>query len=167
MWSLLFLSWAAAELVVVPLEKQDVPVYRGDRLVSSKSAYFGAVSVGAQAFQVLFDTGSGHVFVPSTRCGSPACRMHERYNESLVPREEVAINFGTGEVVGSGVDEVLCLSKGHCASMRLLAAHSMTDEPFQSFKFDGRTAFNVAFDLLYLYYMYKLLCYLILYLGSL
>lgn len=104
-------------LVVVPLDKQYVPIYRGESVVAYKTAYFGDISVGtpsvSQQFSVVFDTGSGHLFLPSINCKTESCLAHRRYNESASPssirldhegqawdgpgdRDEVAISFGTG-----------------------------------------------------------------------
>ncbi len=113
-------------LVVVPLDKQYVPIYRGESVVAYKTAYFGDIFVGtpsvSQQFSVVFDTGSGHLFLPSINCKTESCLAHRRYNESASPssirldhegqawvlgqgdRDEVAISFGTGggEFVGFG-----------------------------------------------------------------
>ena len=45
-----------------------------------KQAYYGRVHVGspAQEFTMLFDTGSGNLILPSTRCESEACKAHRR-----------------------------------------------------------------------------------------
>lgn len=158
-------------LFIVPLDKQYVPVMRGNMTVMHKTAYFGNIYVGApemQAFKVVFDTGSGHFFLPSESCTSSTCQKHKRYsrsrsstameidfegkqivtNGSASPdRDKVAIQFGTGEVEGEFVQELACLSNhtgdgniaqnADCASVRMITATQMTNEPFQEFAFDG------------------------------
>merc|ERR1719277_368973 len=68
-------------LVTIPLDKQYVPVVRNNRTVSHKTAYFGKVFLGLpaqQAFTVIFDSGSAHLFVPSSRCETETCMKHNR-----------------------------------------------------------------------------------------
>lgn len=125
---------AGPSLFVVPLDKQYVPVMRGNTTVMHKTAYFGTVYVGSpemQAFSVVFDTGSGHFFLPSDTCTTAACMRHRRYKRSLsqsvkdidadgalisqpssdaLERDKVQIQFGTGQVEGEFVQELACLS---------------------------------------------------------
>ncbi|CAE7250026.1 PAG [Symbiodinium natans] len=96
----------------------------------------------------------------------PACSNHTAYDRSLsssavdldhdgnvVPadseRDQVAIAYGTGEVVGEFSREAVCLSNYEgeveeaalkhpdCLQVRVVQATEMTDEPFQQFEFDG------------------------------
>merc|ERR1719277_1199786 len=111
-------------LVTIPLDKQYVPVVRNNRTVSYKTAYFGKVFLGLpaqQAFTVIFDSGSAHLFVPSSRCETETCMKHRRYNrtasESAMDinhqgnevaadarvRDQVNIAYDTGEVTGAFV----------------------------------------------------------------
>jgi len=159
----------AAPVATVKLDKQYVPLKRGDRVVAHKTAYFGSIFVGvpqSQRFTVVFDTGSGHILVPSGACGSPTCLKHRRYNRELsasavdidhsgaevaknaTERDQVSIAFGTGDVLGEFVKEIVCLSEPHgssptweqrkyCIKMRVITASEMTEEPFINFAFDG------------------------------
>mmetsp|Transcript_142005 Transcript_142005/g.441545 ORF Transcript_142005/g.441545 Transcript_142005/m.441545 type:complete len:498 (+) Transcript_142005:132-1625(+) len=144
----------------IPLQKQYVPVLRGNKTVAYKTAYYGKVHVGSpesQAFTVVFDTGSGHFILPSTACGSETCAKHRRYNRTesksavdieydgtlvfpdAVERDQVAIAFGTGEVLGEFVREVVCLdhTPANCVNLRIVLATEMTPDPFGLFAFDG------------------------------
>merc|ERR1719159_755840 len=49
-----------------------------------KSEYWGTIQVGdpSQTFSVVFDTGSGNLILPSTKCETPACSSHRRYDAS-------------------------------------------------------------------------------------
>lgn len=114
---------------VVPLHRQRVPVRSEADTVSFKSVYFGSITVGApvaQTFSVVFDTGSGHLIVPSESCRSETCRTHRRYDRTKSlhavdidydgtpvkpgqPRDQITVAFGTGEVTGQFVSERLCL----------------------------------------------------------
>lgn len=160
----------AKPLVTVQLDKQYVPLKKGDRVVSHKTAYFGSIYVGfpkQQRFTVVFDTGSGHLFVPSIACATPTCLRHQRYSRSesssaididhsgaevsrgTTERDQVSISFGTGDVLGEFVQDVVCLSKlgnsnqstteppSDCIKVRVITASEMTEEPFYNFAFDG------------------------------
>lgn len=167
-------AFAAAEssgpVVTIPLDKQYVPVQRKNRTVSYKTAYFGRIHLGfprstGQTFTVVFDTGSGHLFLPSATCETETCRRHRRYSRGASPsaldidhdgqlvkpgakvRDQVAVTYGTGEVTGEFVRETVCLEpsspgslgpKGaDCTEVRVILATEMTKEPFQTFEFDG------------------------------
>jgi len=125
-------SGASFPIVTIPLDKQYVPVERNNKIVSYKTAYFGQIHLGAgerqQTFSVVFDTGSAHLFVPSTACETETCLRHRRYSRGLsssaedidhhgrnvlanaTHRDQVEIAFGTGEVTGEFVRETVCLS---------------------------------------------------------
>lgn len=113
----------------IPLRREAVPVHRQGRVVSSKTSYSGKIHVGTppQEFRVVFDTGSGHVVLPAAACRSDSCIKHRRYNAtasstatpvnadgSAVPEgelcDQVTIGFGTGEITGEFVQELVCLS---------------------------------------------------------
>lgn len=160
----------SAPFLTIPLDKQYVPVIRNNKTVSYKTSYFGKVFVGLpkqQVFTVVFDTGSGHLFLPSSRCDTEPCRQHRRFDAKAsgsavnidydghpVPpdeeeRDQATIAYGTGEVTGDFVRDTVCLSdhtgqsaleaeKGQaCASLRVITATELTEEPFGAFKFDG------------------------------
>lgn len=161
---------ASAELVTIPLNKQYVPVVRRNRTVTYKTAYYGDLFVGLptpQNFTVVFDTGSAHLFIPSSKCRSQTCTAHKRYERGLSgsavdidhegaevaseleDRDQVAISYGTGEIVGEFTQEMACLKysagesssaaahKGHCTRIRVIVARELTTEPFHAFEFDG------------------------------
>mmetsp|Transcript_121116 Transcript_121116/g.353928 ORF Transcript_121116/g.353928 Transcript_121116/m.353928 type:complete len:455 (-) Transcript_121116:188-1552(-) len=120
----------------VRLRRQLIPLHSSEGSVHHKSAYYGELSIGgpeAQAFQVVFDTGSGHLVLPSALCRTETCLDHRRYrrrlsqyaqeidaNGALVspwqPRDQITVSFGTGEVTGVFVRDRVCL--GHAAIRR-------------------------------------------------
>merc|ERR1719393_1045256 len=121
---------APAQPHLIPLRRESVPVKRKGKVVSFKTSYSGLVSIGqpAQSFRVVFDTGSGHLVLPSVECGSEACQVHLQYNQtasgsaqpinadgSVVKPgnrcDQVNIGFGTGKVKGEFVRDTLCLGK--------------------------------------------------------
>jgi len=155
----------------VALQKQYVPVMRGGKAVAYKTSYFGEISLGEaprQVFTVVFDTGSGHLILPSTSCRSETCLKHRRYNRTLSSkaididldgapiradaeeRDNVAIGFGTGQVTGEFVREVACAggatgsTTSPCVSLHAVVATEMTDDPFGLFAFDGVLGLGLA-----------------------
>lgn len=167
----------SSEIFTIPLDKQYVPVKKNNVTVMHKTAYFGTIFVGSpqpQAFSMLFDTGSGHFFIPSEKCLAPVCRQRHQYQRSLsstavdidhdgneVPattdeseRDKVAIEYGTGEVEGDFVYEMACL-KNHtgehnfleehdCVNLRIITSTTMSEEPFHAFAFDGVVGLGLA-----------------------
>lgn len=147
--------------VTVPLKKQYVPVSRNGSVVAYKTAYFGDVFVGSpqQAFTVVFDTGSGHLILPSLGCDTETCVKHRRFDRlasktsqdiehdgtpipaTATTRDQVSISFGTGQVVGEFIEDQTCIGADTatplCSSLRVVLANQMSPEPFGLFDFDG------------------------------
>lgn len=147
----------------VPLSRQHVPVLRNNLTVAHKTAYYGRISLGEprQDFTVIFDTGSGHIILPSASCKSDTCLAKNRFDKNasstavdiqhdgtpVLPetkkRESLSITFGTGQVRGQFVNEVVCLGDSEagaqtdCTDMRIVVATDMTEDPFRAFSFDG------------------------------
>lgn len=130
------------------------PVHAG----SQASEYYGVLRIGSppQDFEVVFDTGSGNLIIPSTSCKSDACAMHRRFNRSWsrtaediafadrpderVPlngdRDVVTITFGTGEISGVFMKDHLCLGT-ICTHGNFIAVMEETEQPFSLVPFDG------------------------------
>lgn len=142
-------------LSTVPLYKQRVPVKsRGQTIY--KTIFAGQIKVGtpAQAFTVVFDTGSGHLILPGASCRSPACLKHTRFGNSTTTkaidfdgspvsgaaRDQLTVSFGTGEVTGVFAEDRVCVGADEtaaCIDAHLITATAMTDKPFLEFDFDG------------------------------
>eukprot|EP00403_Amphidinium_massartii_P034470 CAMPEP_0178437976 /NCGR_PEP_ID=MMETSP0689_2-20121128/35305_1 /TAXON_ID=160604 /ORGANISM="Amphidinium massartii, Strain CS-259" /LENGTH=587 /DNA_ID=CAMNT_0020060265 /DNA_START=84 /DNA_END=1847 /DNA_ORIENTATION=- len=148
--------------LTVPLVRQHMPVQNVGGRPFYKSAYYGTLTVGTPAvsFKVVFDTGSGHLILPSGYCKSEACKVHKRYRRSMSTtakdidydgtivkpneaRDQITVTFGTGEVTGVFVEDQVCVSgdttsgSSDCVNLRIIAATEMSEEPFKSFHFDG------------------------------
>jgi len=120
--------------------------------VMHKSAYWGTVEIGTQkqSFEVVFDSGSGNLLVPSIECDTDACLKHTRYNQtgSLSSRrvscnasnpgmsQETSIHFGTGSVTGKCIEDQICVGTV-CYPGSFIAATYESNDPFRFFNFDG------------------------------
>jgi hypothetical protein len=134
----------------------DEMVGKRNRLVH-KTAYFGKLEIGEpkQSFSVVFDTGSGNLMVPADDCKSEACAVHNRFLQSkspsfkdvscdgtvleegqAPPHDEVTITFGTGEIWGRCLQDVICIGTV-CDRGSFIAATYESQNPFKSFAFDG------------------------------
>jgi len=102
----------------------------------------------------VFDSGSGHLIIPGDACADKACIRHRRYTEDVAgimrnadgSRDQLTVNFGTGEVTGVFGRDTICLSTRAssdarapelCSESRILVATKMSDNPFAEFAFDG------------------------------
>jgi len=117
-----------SELVTLNLTRQQILLHSDGEVVRYESAYWGNIVAGtpSQHFKVVFDTGSGHVILPSMYCRSETCRAHSRYKRSksttakdlnsngreVAPneaRDQIAISFITGKIAGVFVEDTVCI----------------------------------------------------------
>jgi len=116
------------QLRKVQLQRQSVEIPHPDGVIYYKTAYWSTLTVGqpGKPFSVVFDTGSGHLILPSTWCHTAACKAHRRYKRSASKtavdidydgkpvgagdeRDQLTVSFGTGEVNGVFVEDEVCL----------------------------------------------------------
>jgi len=113
--------------------------------------FYGPITIGtpAQEFQVIFDTGSSNLWVPSIKCTTQSCRVHKRYDSSLSSTYKVNgsrfdIAYGSGNVSGFVSNDVVGLAD---ISVDGVDFAEITEEDGQAFlagKFDG--ILGLAFD---------------------
>jgi len=123
--------------------------------------YYGEVEVGTppQKFTVIFDTGSGHLLVPSGQCDSEACRLHKKFAaknsstampvgwadeplkraEDETDRDTKVINFASGDAVGQFTRDRVCLggSTLFCTTADFIEMTEESDDPFKDASWDG------------------------------
>jgi len=143
---------------IVDIKRITYPVKRAGKVVSFKSSYMGNIRMGVDQLKVIFDTGSGHVVVPSVGCTSETCMTHQRYNASTspmmgfnadmkgqaitnvsAPASRITIGYGTGQVTGElFIDEMCILGQSQfCVETRAVQAVEMSPVPFQELQVDG------------------------------
>lgn len=172
-----------APVAVVPLVRERVPSRSTGKFTVLKSVYHGRIKVGDKVFSTVFDSGSGHLILPGAKCQDKACLKHRQYDTATSPtgtdidydgtpvkpggeRDQLTVNFGTGEVTGVFVKEHVCipadprtagfaeamdeirnessnpaeaedLNATACVGSHMIVATHMSDNPFNDFRFDG------------------------------
>jgi len=106
--------------------------------------YFGQVAVGTppQYFKVVFDTGSGILWVPSHLCDSEACKDHTRLFEDgdktlQVDRGYVNIKYGTGNMRGRRATDHVAVAGVKVKDQDFLLSTTEDGLVFRSGRFDG------------------------------
>lgn len=118
--------------------------------IGQVSGYYGQVQIGnpKQTFDVVFDTGSSDLWIPSSKCIEDGCISHQRfdgvhsetYKNTETPFE---IEYGTGEVAGVVSEDIITL--GELSSKKPIRfAESLT-----SSSLFGRAVFDGVFGLAY------------------
>jgi len=128
-----------------------VAAQKSNRLIAEESMqnsdlveYYGEVSVGnpPQKFKVVFDTGSGILWVPSTLCEGESClehhRLREREDKTLrVDTGYVHIKYGTGNMRGRRATDQVQVSAVKVKDQDFLLSTQEDGDVFLNGRFDG------------------------------
>lgn len=121
-------------------------------------AYYGPVMIGStgQQLNVVFDTGSANLVVPSASCDVPGCR-DRRSSGSFDSAKStsgafvtssgqktdkqhamsLAVCFASGQATGSAFEDRVCLADGMCANHTKFLLADYESEDFAKYEFDG------------------------------
>nr|XP_014334278.1 PREDICTED: pregnancy-associated glycoprotein 1-like [Bos mutus] len=109
--------------------------------------YVGNITIGTppQEFQVVFDTGSSDLWVPSTFCNSSTCSVHVRFrhlqSSTFWPTNKTfSITYASGKIKGIVVRDTVRI--GDLVSTDQLFGLSLVEYGFEGIPFDGILGLN-------------------------
>jgi len=115
--------------------------------------YYGPISIGtpSQTFQVVFDTGSSNLWVPSSKCPVTvlACDLHKKYHAEqsstyVANGTAFAIQYGSGSMKGFLSTDTLTFAGLPIVRQSFAEATALPGITFDVSKFDG--ILGMAFD---------------------
>jgi cathepsin D len=128
----------AKEIAVKANAAQNETLPNSDTMTSVDAVYYiGPVVVGGQTFQVIYDTGSNLLWVPSRNCGA-SCAPHETYSGPYTPvNQNFKLTYGSGSASGSFVKAPVTLADASLSSFKMGLANNVEFSGYQSSQYDG------------------------------
>eukprot|EP00405_Crypthecodinium_cohnii_P026045 CAMPEP_0206490802 /NCGR_PEP_ID=MMETSP0324_2-20121206/44418_1 /ASSEMBLY_ACC=CAM_ASM_000836 /TAXON_ID=2866 /ORGANISM="Crypthecodinium cohnii, Strain Seligo" /LENGTH=565 /DNA_ID=CAMNT_0053971473 /DNA_START=197 /DNA_END=1890 /DNA_ORIENTATION=- len=150
-------------VIDVPVQLHSSAGKRRVRRPLHVTEYYGKIAVGnpPQLFDVVFDTGSGNIVLPTIKCSEEVCSRHRRYRSQSssssvqlayeddtvlqagqTERDTTSITYGTGKLTGEYLRDSICFGYGItkdrvCATSDFLGVVQESRFPFIELPFDG------------------------------
>jgi hypothetical protein len=123
---------------VVKALQQVKSTTNSDSLTSISAVYYvGPIEIGGQSFDVIYDTGSNLLWVPSSSCGT-ACAVHPQYTGTFdSANESFNILYGSGPVSGEIGSAPVALAGAELPSFVMGLATDVGFSGYNTASFDG------------------------------
>jgi hypothetical protein len=123
---------------VVKALQEDSSPPNSDPMTSIESIYYiGPITIGTQEFQVIYDTGSNLLWVPSQSCGS-TCSPHKTFSGQFSSANQpFSVQYGSGSVSGQLGSAPVSIADASLSSFKMGLANNVEFQGFESAEFDG------------------------------